>query len=291
MARPHKQTVDYFPHYADARNGDTLTVLQARFGNDGYAFWFKLLEKLASSEGHFIDLNDPARWQLFLARSGVNELSGVEILNLLLEMKAIDSELWSTNRIIWCQNLVDNVAEAYRNRKRPVPTRPLSTPHNLLTTPNNSITTPDNTQTKLNDTILDETKEEGCLSIEDVYEVYKKELGADSLSEDTENEIELAVKRFTAPWVIDAIREAVKRKRKDWRYIAGILKNWERYGKDADIPQKSYVAKGGRRLVPKGTYDNILAEHQRRVTERFNSEPLQSKDRVKEEHGEPKDIK
>jgi DnaD/phage-associated family protein len=238
MARPHKQTVDYFPHYADARNGDTLTVLQARFGNDGYAFWFKLLEKLASTEGHAIDLNDPARWQLFLARSGVNELSGVEILNLLLEMKAIDADLWSTNRIIWCQNLVDNVAEAYRNRKRPVPTRPLPTPHNLLTSPDNSITTPDKPQTKLNETILNETKEDtvSSLSSEDklrvtnsVLETFRENIGEPT--EDEEKDIAAAVEQLSAEWVIDAIKLAAGRGKNNWPYVAGILQNWKRWGR------------------------------------------------------------
>ena len=57
MARTQKDTVDYFPHDADASAGDTLTVLEGQYANDGYAFWFKLLERLASSEGHFIDLS------------------------------------------------------------------------------------------------------------------------------------------------------------------------------------------------------------------------------------------
>jgi hypothetical protein len=49
MARPTKQTVDYFPH--DCHHGQTIYILEKRFGNDGYAFWFNLLELLGSSEG------------------------------------------------------------------------------------------------------------------------------------------------------------------------------------------------------------------------------------------------
>ena len=72
-----------------------------------------------------------------------------------------------------------------------------------------------------------------CLSKEDVIEAYERTIGP--LSEDMENEVELAVIRFTAQWVIDAIREAVKRNKRTWVYVAGILKNWERYGKDASM--------------------------------------------------------
>lgn len=132
MSRPHKQTVDYFPHYADASDGDTLTVLQGQFGNDGYAFWFKLLEKLAASEGHFIDCRNSRKWQVILARARLDEETGAKIMTLLVEMGAIDNELW-TRQIIWCQKLVDNIAEAYKNRRSQVPQKPVSTGSNCAT--------------------------------------------------------------------------------------------------------------------------------------------------------------
>jgi len=105
-----------------------------------------------------------------------------------------------------------------------------------------------------------EVKEES-VSLLDVYEVYKKEIMGSldesaSIPEDIEEELEATVKIFTAAWVIDAIREGVKRKRKDWRYITGILKNWKRYGKDADFP------KGPHRIDPdkyiKGKYGHMV---------------------------------
>ena len=148
MARTVKNTADYFPHDAEARNSDTLRVMQVRFGNDGYAFWFKLLEKLTSTEGHCIDVSVPARWQVFLADTGVNELQGVEMLLLLVEMQAIDKDLWDS-RLIWCQKLVDNIADVYKNRKREIPLKPLTTGGNAITTGGNAITTDDIPQSKV----------------------------------------------------------------------------------------------------------------------------------------------
>ena len=74
---------------------------------------------------------------------------------------------------------------------------------------------------------------EGSVSLLNVFEVYKKEImgcpdESVSIPEDIENDIELTIKRFTAARVRDAIREGVKHKRRDWRYIVGILKNWEK---------------------------------------------------------------
>ena len=55
----------------------------------------------------------------------------------------------------------------------------------------------------------------------------------ESLSEYMEGEIEGAINRFSAAWVVDAIREAVKQNKRTWVYVVGILKNWKRDGKDA----------------------------------------------------------
>ncbi len=46
MARPLKDGLDYFPHDTDASNDEKLEALRAIHGNDGYAFYFILLERI-----------------------------------------------------------------------------------------------------------------------------------------------------------------------------------------------------------------------------------------------------
>ncbi len=123
MARPQKETVDYFPHEAIASDGTTLTILQSKFGNDGYAFWFKLLERLCSSKGHYIDCRNIIRWEFLLAITNVSAETGTAILGLLAELEAIDSVLWD-EKVIWSQNLVENVSVVYKNRRLPLPQKP-----------------------------------------------------------------------------------------------------------------------------------------------------------------------
>jgi len=112
-------------------------------------------------------------------------------------------------------------------------------------------------------------EEEGSssLSKEDVVEAYERTIGP--LSEDMENEIELAVIRFTAQWVIDAIREAVKRNVKKWVYIATILKNWERFGKDASMPGRQAKRKKRREYTPEEEAE-ANAENERMIA-RYNA--------------------
>lgn len=152
MARPQKQTVDYFPHDANASEGDTLTILQSRFGNDGYAFWFKLLEKISSSENHVIDCRNPIKWQLLLAKTLTNEEQGTAIMDLLCELDAIDAQLWRERKIIWCQKLVNNIADVYKNRNRPVPERPISAIDNSIAGKKTPVSSTDKPQSKVKET-------------------------------------------------------------------------------------------------------------------------------------------
>ena len=100
MARPLKQTVDYFPHFVNP--GKTLLILQNEFGNDGYAFWFKLLSLLCKTDGQVFDYNNSAAWRLLLAETSVSQDIANRILQLLADIEAIDPELYLV-KIIWVQ--------------------------------------------------------------------------------------------------------------------------------------------------------------------------------------------
>lgn len=122
MGRPNKTGVDYFSH--DTRSGKTIFTLESKYGNDGYAFWFKLLELLGSQDGLYIDCNNSDEWEYLLAKTRVDEVSASEILELLSNLKAIDTELWN-QKIIWCQKFVDRLeATIYRKRTTEIPQKP-----------------------------------------------------------------------------------------------------------------------------------------------------------------------
>ncbi len=126
MARPKKKTVDYFPH--STKHGKTMFVLEAKWGNDGYAFWFKLLEVLGDSNGLFYDCNNPAEWQFILAKTRVTEVMANEILDCLSDLGAIDAEFWG-KKVIYSQNFVDGVADAFKRRLELLPDRNIVNAH------------------------------------------------------------------------------------------------------------------------------------------------------------------
>ena len=123
MGRPQKQTVDYFPHFANASERKTLYILEGKHGITAYAFWFKLLEILASTPGHYLNFNNPAEWEYLLAKTKVDDDTGRKILDELALLDAIDNELYQA-KYLWSQNLVNGIAEVYRRRQMALPQKP-----------------------------------------------------------------------------------------------------------------------------------------------------------------------
>ena len=122
MARPRKQTAEYFPHFVD--EGKTKYILESRWGNDGYAFWFKLLEILCKNNGHYYDCSTVTNKMYLCAYMKLPEETVDEIIGSLIELGNIDRELWEEGRILWCQNLVDNLQTLYAKRAEPTPKKP-----------------------------------------------------------------------------------------------------------------------------------------------------------------------
>ncbi len=124
MGRPRKQTAEWFPHYvSDSR---TKFVLEDAWGNNGYAFWFKLLELLCRSDGHFYDCSSAADKRYLVAIMKLDEATVDDILSLLADMSKIDPPLWREKKIIWCQALVDNLSTMYAKRTTAAPVKPFS---------------------------------------------------------------------------------------------------------------------------------------------------------------------
>ena len=155
MGRTKKETIDYFPHFV--AGGKTLFILENTFGNDGYAFWFKLLEILGSTNGHFYDCRNSAEWMFLVAKTRVTEETATEILKTLADLEAIDSELWE-QKIIWVQHLVDNVADVYKKRSMKLPQKPVFGTETTEEVEFPSQAGSENTQSKVKDSKVKDSK-------------------------------------------------------------------------------------------------------------------------------------
>jgi hypothetical protein len=164
MARLKKETVDYFPHFT--ASGKTLFILENDFGNDGYAFWFKLLELLGTTSGHIYDCRNVSAWKFLLAKTRVSEDVACRILDTLADLDAIDKELWE-ERLIWSDNFVKNLAPVSNNRKASLPQKPIFNSRNTSTdeflpveNEQSGISTPINQQRKVKESKVDKSRVE-----------------------------------------------------------------------------------------------------------------------------------
>lgn len=124
MGRTQKKGVEYFSHDTNASHGPTLFTVQLRFGNDGYAFWFKLLEFIGTKDSLYISTDDTADWLFFLANAMVSNETATEILDLLADIDAIDKGLWE-HHIIWSDNFAERVAGVFGKRGKEIPQKPV----------------------------------------------------------------------------------------------------------------------------------------------------------------------
>lgn len=248
MARPKKQTVDYFPHIA--ANGKTMFILESQFGNNGYAFWFKLLEMLATTDGHVINCRNSSDWQFLLAKTRVEEVTANKILDLLADLEAIDKELWDI-KVIWCQNFVNNIADVYKNRKTGAPVKPEKNSfyeqkpeQEVVPTGRNSNEqefsdqpTNENPQSKVKETKVNKTKVNNN-SIEEkntpaadpiskinAHEFYQNNFGVENPT--IMQSIDYWIDDLSEELVIEAMRRAAI-DQKGFRYAEGIMKNWDK---------------------------------------------------------------
>lgn len=155
MSRPRKAVVDYFPHYVAHRK--SMFIIEQRFGNNGYSFWFKLLEFLGDTENHYLNINETDTFEYLLAKTRVSESEAKEILNLLVRVHSIDADLFEKG-IIYSQNFIDNLDVVYSRRGVDVYTKEYLMELMSTKTPLSGINVDINPQSKGKESIVKESK-------------------------------------------------------------------------------------------------------------------------------------
>ena len=115
MARPERNNVDYFPFYCE--EGKKMFFLEETYGNDGFAVFIKLLRELAKTNFHYLDLSKKSTTMFLSAKCKVSIEILDNIIQDLVDLEKFNKILWEENRIIWCQDFVDSIQDAYSRRK------------------------------------------------------------------------------------------------------------------------------------------------------------------------------
>ena len=227
MARPKKQTVDYFPHYCNGSK--TLKIVEAQYGNDGYAFWFKVLEILGKTEGHVFDYNDNGSWLFLLTETNVEDDKATGILETFASLGMIDKDLWEKN-IIWVQHFVDEHVALYARRQVDLPQRPGG-----------------NLPLSAVKELREGAKIEDDLKVAGMIKYYEDTARRMLTPKDLENLKDFA-DNYPDGWFEKAVDEAVKNNAKaPIRYIEKILESWKTEGVNPleERPRRRGPAKAG----------------------------------------------
>lgn len=115
MARPPRYDVDYFPFICN--EGKKMFYLEETYGNDGFAVFIKILRELAKTDNHWLNLSQQKTMMFIAAKCKVNIERLNNIINDLVELEKFDKLLWEENKVIWCQDFIDSIQDAYKKRK------------------------------------------------------------------------------------------------------------------------------------------------------------------------------
>ncbi len=115
MARPERNTVEYFPH--PVTHGKKMSYLEKKYKNDGYATWFKILEELGNTEYHYLNLKDEVQIMFLSDKCLVSETVLVSIIEDLIRLNEFDKKLWENHKILFNEKFVSSIEDAYKKRK------------------------------------------------------------------------------------------------------------------------------------------------------------------------------
>jgi len=258
--RPVKGCADWFPHFANASDASkTLAALENRYGSAGYMAWFKLLERLTGAPNHTLSCKTTDETEFLAAKLKLTPEQLELIVGKMAHLGGIDPELWQ-HRILWSQNLVDNLAPVYEKRRQKPPQRPgisgteiaerqtaisgTETPISATETP---ISVPESAASRVERVerveresrvepthptlpssrlvTSDELVGSALESFKLIQENLTKLRGADLI------EARSACQGYSPEWIRAAVQEACEQNKRTWKYTAAILRRWKSEGR------------------------------------------------------------
>jgi len=118
MARPQKEGLDYFPHDTDAVNDEKLEALRALHGNDGYAFYFILLERIYRSPKMEIDISDAETLQILARKISVTIEKFQEMMKTALKWHCFDPEKYHNHHILTSNGIKKRALPVVEKREK-----------------------------------------------------------------------------------------------------------------------------------------------------------------------------
>lgn len=118
MARPTKLYLDYFSHDTDAVNDEKMDVFRSVYGNDGYAFYFIILERAYRTESATIDLSKNIFVIGLAKKLMITVEKFYEMLETAFELEMFDRELFETEKMLTSNGIQKRFADVMKQRNQ-----------------------------------------------------------------------------------------------------------------------------------------------------------------------------
>lgn len=118
-----KEGMDYFPHDTNSSSDEKIEALRGEFGNDGYAMYFILLERIYKTDTGSLNLNKTVIKKAIVKHIGVSEEVFNNILDFCFEIELFDKSTYenlgvlTSNGIKKRRDEVNKQREKWRKRK------------------------------------------------------------------------------------------------------------------------------------------------------------------------------
>lgn len=116
MARPPKQGLDYFPLDVDFDRDDKVELIEAEFGERGFAILIKLIARVYKMRGYYLEWNEENRL-LFGSRVKLDMEKVQAIVDRCLKWKLFDPVIYEKHNILTSAGIQRRFAEATIRRK------------------------------------------------------------------------------------------------------------------------------------------------------------------------------
>jgi len=114
MGRPERRDVDYFPFYI--KDGRTLFILESKYQCKGTGFFTNVMRFLSRTPDHHFQIEKESDKLYFFATVKCDEISGLDMIEIMVETKKLDCDCWKQKKVIASQDYLESIQDAYRKR-------------------------------------------------------------------------------------------------------------------------------------------------------------------------------
>jgi hypothetical protein len=117
MGRPVESGLNYFYHDCDASSDEKIEALEMLYGHAGYAFYFKLLERIYRTPNAELDISDAETRQILVRKLSVTEEAFDRMFETAFKHGAFDRQAFDESGVLTSHGIKTRAGKAQRKRE------------------------------------------------------------------------------------------------------------------------------------------------------------------------------